>query len=273
MARVLVIEDNEFNRELMRYTLGAWGHDVLLAPDAETGIELARGERPDLIVCDIKLPGADGYAVARTLKADPLLRTTPLVAVTAFAMVGDDRAALEAGFDAHHAKPIDPARFMDALGPFLATPSAAPVPAAGGGGKAQGHIDAELCAPWQPCVLLTVDDGPINREYKRDLFEPAGYTVRAAARPAEALEQLRRQPVDLLISDVAMPDGGGFELLRRLRAEPAWRDLPFIFLTSTARDPRSIEQGLALGADAYLIRPVDAVMLLFEIRRALRRRT
>lgn len=275
MARILVIEDNAINLELMSYTLRAWGHDPVLAQDAEVGLELARRERPELIICDIKLPGRDGYSVARELKADPLLRQVPLVALTAFAMVGDHSLALAAGFDAHFAKPIDPARFMEALQPLLrmagaqaaASPPAAPDPALMP--AAAGALSPLLHAPRPRCALLTVDDGPINLEYKHSLFEPAGYTVLDADRPSRALALMRVQPVDLVLSDVEMPEGGGFELLRTVRADAGLRDLPFIFLTSTARDEASVARGLALGADAYLVRPLEAALLLAQIRRAL----
>ena len=85
-ARILIIEDNPANLELMTYLLSAFGHTVLTAEDGRQGLATARGEGPDLIVCDIQLPEMDGYEVARWLKSDPDLRTVPLVAVTALAM-------------------------------------------------------------------------------------------------------------------------------------------------------------------------------------------
>ena len=126
-----------------------------------------------------------------------------------------------------------------------------------------------LRAPRRPCVLLTVDDGPANVEYKIDLFQAAGYQLVTTRGGQEALRVLRSRAVDLVVSDVVMPEGGGFELLRLLRAEPATRDLPFIFLTASARDDSSRERGLALGADDYLIRPLPAEQLLAHIRRCL----
>jgi CheY-like chemotaxis protein len=119
MARILVIEDSPINLRLMGYLLGSFGHTVLEAPDGETG--LARvAEGPDLVLCDIHLPGIDGYEVARTLKGDPVRRTIPLVAVTALAMVGDRERVLEAGFDGYLAKPIEPQTFVSQVEAFLA---------------------------------------------------------------------------------------------------------------------------------------------------------
>jgi len=92
-ARVLIIEDNPANLELMAYLLGAYGHTVFTAQDGRQGLEAARREHPDLIICDVQLPEMDGYEVARWLKSDAELRHVPLVAVTALAMVGDCHAA------------------------------------------------------------------------------------------------------------------------------------------------------------------------------------
>jgi two-component system cell cycle response regulator DivK len=83
------------------------GYRVLLAGTGEAGIEIARRERPSLILLDLAMPGKDGFATARELKADAALRGTPLIAVTALAMRGDEQRAYEAGFDAYVTKPVD----------------------------------------------------------------------------------------------------------------------------------------------------------------------
>ena len=99
MARILVIEDNPDNLELMTYLLRAFGHDVLAAQDGAEGLATVHREALDLIVCDVHLPKLDGYEVARELKADSRLQCIPLLAVTALAMVGDRDKVLMAGFD------------------------------------------------------------------------------------------------------------------------------------------------------------------------------
>jgi two-component system, cell cycle response regulator len=272
MARVLVIEDNPINLELMNFMLQAWQHEVLQAADGEAGLALARSQRPDLILCDLQMPGMDGHTVARTLRADARLRQVPLLAVTALARDADREAALASGFDGVFTKPIDPPVFMAGLQAFLPGPLQTPVnPPPARVAPVFPAIPAELRAPRQPCVLLTVDDGPSNVAYKRDLLEPAGYTVWAASSVSEAMALLQREAVDLVLSDVVMGEGGGFELLRLLKAHAGWRHLPFIFLTSSARDAGSRDQALALGAQDYLLRPLDAFELLAALRRALTR--
>ena len=135
-ARILVIEDNQANMDLMIYLLQAFRYHPMVACDGEAGLAKARRNRPDLIVCDIQIPKLDGYGVARELKGDVQLRAIPLVAVTAYAMVGDRERMLAAGFDGYIAKPIDPETFVRQIVSFLAVPlrSFASAPAPDGGG-------------------------------------------------------------------------------------------------------------------------------------------
>jgi CheY-like chemotaxis protein len=118
--RILVIEDNPVNLELMTDLLEAFGFTVLTARDGSIGIELVRQEKLDLIICDIQMPGMDGYEVAHYLKRDPMLRRIPLVAVTALAMVGDREKVLAAGFDGYIDKPITPELFKNQVEAFMA---------------------------------------------------------------------------------------------------------------------------------------------------------
>ena len=118
-ARVLVIEDNAPSLELMIYLLESFGHMPIGARDGEEGIQVARSEQPDLILCDVQLAAMDGHEVCRRLKSDPALHSIPLVALTAYAMVGDREKMLAEGFDGYLSKPVNPEQVMDQLAPFL----------------------------------------------------------------------------------------------------------------------------------------------------------
>lgn len=109
---VLLIEDNEQNRYLATFLLEAHGYRVVWARDGARGIELAQKVQPDLVLLDIQLPTLDGYGVARALRAIDALRTTPIVAVTSYAMVGDREKAIAAGCNGYIEKPIDPDTFV-----------------------------------------------------------------------------------------------------------------------------------------------------------------
>jgi CheY-like chemotaxis protein len=119
-ARVLLIEDNQDSRSLMAYLLSSFGHDPLEARTGEEGVAIAAASLPDLIVCDLSLPGIDGFESLRRLRARPELEKVPIIAVTAFAMVGDRERALRAGFDGYIPKPIVPESFVGQLEAFLA---------------------------------------------------------------------------------------------------------------------------------------------------------
>jgi len=270
-TRILLIEDNRINLELMLYMLQAWGHQVTTAVTAEEGLQFARSERPELIISDVQLPGMDGYDFARVAKADPQLRDIPLMALTAYAMVGDRERSRAAGFDAYFSKPIEPASFMAALDAFLPNKGAAPVADDSPSGPGE-TVPGELSALRPRTRLLLVDDGQFNLDFKRTLFEPAGYVVETCSDASTALALLRAKPFDLVLSDVVMRGGSGFDLLGQVRAEPALRDTPVILLTSSCTDERSRARGVELGANRYLIRPIDPEALLAEIRGCLHER-
>jgi CheY-like chemotaxis protein len=115
MARVLVVEDKAENLDLMVYLLQAFGHQALVARDGAEGVAIAARDRPDLVVMDLQMPVMDGYEAVALLKADPGLAPTPVIAVTAYAMVGDRERIIAAGFDGYLTKPIDPQTFISEL--------------------------------------------------------------------------------------------------------------------------------------------------------------
>ena len=119
-ARVLVVDDNATNRKLISDLLAFAGYEILGAADAEEAQALLRRERPDLILMDIALPGMDGLTLTRQLKADARTREIPVVALTAFAMKGDEQRVLDAGCDGYISKPIDTVRLLVRVAETLA---------------------------------------------------------------------------------------------------------------------------------------------------------
>jgi two-component system cell cycle response regulator len=118
-ARILVIEDNATNLELMTYLLNAYGHTTIVARDGAAGVAEAKARPCDLIISDIHLPVMDGYEVARRLRGDRNLARVPLIAVTALAMVGDQEKIQSAGFDGYLAKPISAEQFVEQIERYL----------------------------------------------------------------------------------------------------------------------------------------------------------
>jgi CheY-like chemotaxis protein len=119
MANILIIEDNPENMELMVYLLNAFGHTSIEATNGQSGLKMAEDEAPDLILCDLQMPGMDGYEVIKRIKSDPKLVAVPVIAVTAYAMVGDQDKILATGFNGYIPKPINPETFVKEIEKFL----------------------------------------------------------------------------------------------------------------------------------------------------------
>lgn len=263
-ARVLVVDDNAMNLTLVSYLLTSAGCEVVSADHGEHALAvLAERHGFDAILCDIQMPVMDGYEFAQRVKGTPAWRDIPMVAISALAMVGDRDRILAAGFDGYLSKPIEPSKFIATLKtliPSLAAdhdlPATVPAP-----------------APLPPLAIgatvLVLDDTPANLQLKRDLLVPLGYRVVTADNPEDAIRLAKAERPQLIISDVGMQVGSGFDFIEMVKAEPELRAVPFLFLSATHWDEPARTRGLALGATRYLRRPIESETLLREIRRCL----
>jgi CheY-like chemotaxis protein len=120
MPRILLVEDNEMNRDMLSRRLERKGYQVLLAIDGGQGVEMARAEAPDLILMDMSLPVLDGWEATRRLKGEEQTRGIPVIALTAHAMTGDEDKAREAGCDDYDTKPVDLPRLLGKIEALLA---------------------------------------------------------------------------------------------------------------------------------------------------------
>ncbi|GAB6051863.1 response regulator [Magnetospira thiophila] len=118
--KILIVEDNDLNMKLFNDLLQAQGYDTVQTQDGRAVVGLARAERPDLILMDIQLPEISGLEVTRMLKEDAALKDIPVIAVTAFAMKGDEEKILQGGCDGYIAKPISVPEFIATISEFLA---------------------------------------------------------------------------------------------------------------------------------------------------------
>jgi len=123
MAKILLVEDNEMNRDMLSRRLQRRGHEVLCAVDGAEGVETARAHLPNLILMDMSLPGIDGWEASRQLKADPTTNGIPIIALTAHAMSNDRERAIEAGCDDYDTKPVELPRLMGKIDALLGTSS------------------------------------------------------------------------------------------------------------------------------------------------------
>jgi len=119
MKRILVVEDTEDNRQIMRDLLSSAGYDLIEAQDGAEGVAVAKSQRPDLILMDIQLPVLDGYEATRRIKADPALSHIPIIAVTSYALSGDEAKTRAAGCDGYVAKPFSPRQLLQKVREYL----------------------------------------------------------------------------------------------------------------------------------------------------------
>ncbi|HET9341902.1 MAG TPA: response regulator [Candidatus Eremiobacteraceae bacterium] len=264
-AKILVVEDNPTNLYLMEYLLGAYGHTVKTATDALTALAAIEAERFDLILADVLMPKMDGFEFlkrAKSAHADG----PPIVAVTALAMVGNKEAIMESGFDGYIAKPISPETFVGEVDSYL--PGAKRSKATSG--SQPRSVDDEPGRP-RPAgrTILAVDDVPTNTQVLRATLEPFGYNVVEARSMNEALEIAARVKPDLVVTDVHMPSGSGYDLIRAFKADPDLHDVVFVFVSSTYWHELDRARGLSLGASKFLVRPIDPQTLVTEITETL----
>ena len=119
MAKVLVVEDNEMNRDMLSRRLQRRGYEVVVSVDGEDGVSKAQSESPDIILMDMDLPVLDGWAATKMLKASPETQSIPVIALTAHAMAGDREKALDAGCDDYDTKPVEFARLIQKIEKLL----------------------------------------------------------------------------------------------------------------------------------------------------------
>ena len=119
MPKILIVEDNEMNRDMLSRRLIRKGFDVIMAEDGQKGVDMSKSDNPDLILMDLSLPIMDGWQATSTIKADPETNSIPIIVLTAHAMAGDREKALDAGADEYDTKPIEFKRLLGKIKDFL----------------------------------------------------------------------------------------------------------------------------------------------------------
>ena len=260
-ARILIVEDNTTNLELMIYLLQAFGHQTFTAGNGMEGLSALQRDLVDLAVCDLEMPVMDGYTFARNVRAAPQYRGLPLIAVSAYAMVGDREKVLAAGFDGYISKPIDPETFVASVQTYL------PKEMRTRSGPAVEETSAPS-VPLPPAVarVLVLDDSPTNLALMRSTLEPSGFEVLPAMRIAEAQALLRQSTPDLIVCDFHLCAESGLDFLRWTQGQPSLASVPFVIITSSVTDMSDRRTALAAGADLFITRPIEPEALLLQVR-------
>lgn len=255
---IVLIDDSPTFAGELRDALEGAEYEVRVGASGEEGLRLAADLRPDAVVVDQELPGIDGPEMIRRLRSDAALRRTPCLLLTASEKPADELRALEAGADAFSQKHAGAPLILAKLAALLRSTRE------GGGAAALPSLLA-------PKRILAVDDSATFLAELCDQLRAEGYDAVAAHSGAEALELLGTQPVDGILLDLLMPEMSGQETCRRIKAEPAWRDLPLIILTALDESAAMIE-GINAGADDYIAKSGDFEILKARLRAQLRRK-
>jgi two-component system CheB/CheR fusion protein len=234
--RLLVIEDNLDAAVTLKEVLEMSGHEVAVAHDGHDGVAKARSFKPDAVLCDIGLPGLDGYEVARQIRADPSVSPT-LIALTGYARPEDQRESFKAGFDHHLGKPIQIPELEQVLATAMAPPASR--------------------------RILVVDDNDVLRSNIRELLEDEGWEVREARDGKEAVEAVAGFHPAVMLLDYRLPGMDGGEVLRRLGAIHA---APRVVLMTASTEVREI--ATQHGLRFYVPKPFRGDDLLDTVEHA-----
>jgi two-component system cell cycle response regulator DivK len=140
MARILLVEDNEMNRDMLSRRLARRGYDMILANDGQQGVDVARAQMPDLILMDMSLPVMTGWEATRLLKQAPATARIPVVALTAHALSSDREKALEAGCDGYETKPVELPKLLETIEKLLGREGGGTGPQVGSGLGGRGVL-------------------------------------------------------------------------------------------------------------------------------------
>jgi sigma-B regulation protein RsbU (phosphoserine phosphatase) len=270
MAKILLVDDSEPNRDMLARRLQRKGHEVLQAVDGQQAVDMTRSESPDVVLMDLNLPVLDGWSATRQIKAFPGTRPVPVIALTAHAMSGDRQKALQAGCDDYDTKPVDFPRLLGKIEALFKSPEdpspARPKPSAATAPAADAEVEAAAVevAPEPAGRVLIVDDTETNRDVASRWLRRKGFAVDTVNDGHEALEQIEKVRYDTILLDVMMPGINGIEVLRRLRQTHPATELPVIM--ATAKDASDdIVEALTLGANDYVTKPLDFPVLIARV--------
>lgn len=257
-----MVEDDVILQALARKVLVRAGYEVVLAGTGPDGVEAALSGAADLMLLDLRLPGIDGWEVARQVRA--ARSSMPILACSANMMPGDKERAREAGADAFLGKPYSPTELLEAVGRFV-TPSVAAASE-----RAGDVIDQQSPGGFGAGRILVVDDEDDNRALLRKVLTIAGFEISEAGSGEEALRLMRDWGPEAVLLDLMMPGMGGYDVLRVKSRQVDIATIPVLVLSALIDIPAKVE-GLELGAIDYLSKPFDRLELLARVKGAIRR--
>jgi len=238
VGTILVVEDNPITRKMLRVVLQAEGYSVVEATDGREALAAVEEARPDLVLQDLILPDMDGVELLRRLRAVTGAEL-PVLALSGFLSRLEQLQTSEEGFTALLVKPIEPSRLVESVRIYLPRPR--PTGTARGKGRR----------------VLVVDDDPVQLKLTRLRFSQFGFETTTALGMSTAVAAARREHPDVILSDVFMPDGDGFQLCLELRRDPGLGDIPVVLISGHYGSPTDQDLAHRVGANALVARTPD----------------
>jgi two-component system cell cycle response regulator len=235
---ILVVDDNPTNLKLVTDVLEFEGYHILKANDAEDAQAILAGTLPELILMDIALPGMDGLTLTRKIKREITDKNIIIVALTAFAMKGDEEKALAAGCDGYITKPIDTRKLPLMVADFLKV-----------GSPGKIRVESKL-------NILVVEDDSSHRKLASLVISEAGHNVFEVTLAAEALLAIKTNKPDVVLLDLELPGMDGLKLTRELKSDPMTRTVCVVAVTSYP-DRYTKTDAVGAGCNAYLVKPIN----------------
>ena len=253
-TRVLVVDDNESNRRILRDILASEGVAVSEATSAAAGLEalrraVAAGAPYHLTILDAQMPDQNGFELAGVVRADPALSESRLLILTSAGQRGDGERCRTLGIQGYLTKPVSRADLVEALRVVLADP-----PPGGAGDLITRHTIAESR---RALHVLLAEDNSVNQQVAVAMLVKRGHTVDAVSNGREAVEAVRARPYDVVLMDIQMPEMDGFEATAAIRGLAGGASLPIIALTAHALSGER-DNCLARGMTGYLAKPFKA---------------
>jgi len=260
--RVLVVDDNEVNRRILQQQLQSWQFTVESVDSGAAALaRLDRGDQFDLAILDFHMPGMDGRQLAAAWLARRGVLTPPLVLLTSH---GDTEELADARFAARVTKPVKPRELQFVLtGAFQKRPAHT--------ARSARHLlpfEADFAAR-HPLRVLVVEDNPVNTKVALLMLEKMGYRAGVAANGVEALQCLVRQPYDVVMMDMQMPELDGIETVRRIRTRCSHEDAPYIFAFTANARKQDYDACIDAGMHDFLSKPIHPDALVAGLGRAI----
>lgn len=265
MAKILLVEDNEMNRDLISRRLTRAGYEVALAVDGAEGIDKVKSEAPDLVIMDMGLPILDGYEATRVLKGGGETRHIPVLGLSAHAMSGDAAKALEAGCDDYDTKPVEWPRLQLKIKELLSQAQATTIMAM------PRDLPGANDEGGQAATIFLASESAMFRKVVGQRLDESGHRFEFLEEAGQILPALQGGAGSALLLDVRMGgEGVARDLVREIRADASLQEIPILMLCQIDAIPAVIEC-LQLGADDYVPQPFHREILDHRLGRALAR--